>query len=420
MRHGSTILAQRFGLMHDGMVAEAGDRPDIRADVSLHILGSGGVLFDGQSQRLYGANTTATFIWCHLEDGLEPAAIAKRVRDVFGMSAAEATANVGLSLRQWRELGLIGTYRASASLFNADEPPSRVRRQPSSTAAPAIRRAAIASRHYRLLDTTFRLSFSSRRLLSEVDPVLTPILDVKGRPSEELQLVAARDRIALCHGGVAIDDCSSWDGIVPMLKAALVLFALDRSDDFAAIHSAALAKGKHCFLIPGESGQGKSTLSAALIAAGFRLLGDDTIVLARDTLDARAIPFSICLKEGSWPLLASQFPALAQRPVHNRSDGKIVRYLVPSRKGGWAKPSFRTPIDGIVLLDRGTDKTPGITPLDPVEAFPRFLQDFYPLRGGLDAEKVGTLVRWISNRRCVELHYDTLEQGVALMTKLCP
>ncbi len=405
--------------MHDGLVAGTENRPEIRADVSLHIIGTAGVLFDGQSQRLYGANTMATFIWCHLEDGLEPAAIVERVRDVFGVAAAEAAANVELSLGQWRKLGLLRAQRAPETIPEPIDPAGRVRRQPSSTTAPAMRRAGVVSRNYRLLDTSFRLSFSSRRLLAEVGPVLTPIADAKEGAREELRLVATRDRIVLCHDGVAIDDCPGRDGIVPMLKAALVLFALDRSDDFAAIHSAALAKGKRCFLIPGESGQGKSTLSAALVAAGFRLLGDDTIVLARGTLEARAVPFSVCLKEGSWPLLASRFPALARRPVHNRSDGKAVRYLTPSRKGRWARPSFRAPIDGIVLLARGTGKRPGIMPLDPVEAFPRFLQDFYPLRGGLDAEKVGQLVRWISKRRCVELHYDTLDEGVALMTELC-
>lgn len=204
-----------------------------------------------------------------------------------------------------------------------------------------------------------------------------------------------------------------------MLKAALVLFALDRSDDFAAVHAAAVSREGRCFLIPGESGQGKSTLSAALVAGGFRLLGDDTIVLARETLEARAVPFSICLKEGSWPLLAQRFPALAERPVHLRGDGKIVRYLAPGPEGGWAEPAFRTPVDGIVLLARGTGQPAGIVPLDPVEAFPRFLQDFYPLRGSLNAEKVERLVQWMSQRRCVELRYGSLDEGVTLMKTLC-
>jgi hypothetical protein len=400
----------------DGLAVETDREARVRSDVSLHIIGAGGVLFDGRSQRLFGANTTATFIWCHLEDGLPPATIAERVSEVFGLPAVEAAGHVELSLRQWRDLGLIG--RAPAALPDVESGVRKVRRQPSSRAAPA-RRPAVASRSYRLLDTSFRLSFSSRRLLAECEPVLSPILDSRGGAREELQLVATRDRIVLCHNGVAIDDSPTFDGVVPMLKAALVLFGLDRSDDFAAIHSACLARNGHCFLIPGESGQGKSTLSASLVAAGFTLLGDDTIVLARDTLDARAVPFSICLKEGSWPLLASRFPELATRPVHNRSDGKLVRYLAPSRKGRWAKPSLQLPVNSLVLLARATGQPAGLIPLDPVEAFPRFLQDFYPLRGGLDASKVERLVQWIARRQCVELRYETIEEGVALMTELC-
>jgi hypothetical protein len=403
----------------DGLAVGAGDGSPIRPDVSLHIMGSGGILFDGHSQRLYGANTMATFIWCHLEDGLASPVIEERVRDVFGIAAEDAAAHVALSLQQWRELGLLARHPIPAPLPDSGSGPQKVRRQPSSAAAPVRHRRTVASRVYRLLDTSFRLSFGSKRLLAECEPVLTPILDPKGKPHEELRLVATRERIALCHNGVTIDDAPDLDGVVPMLKAALVLFGLDRSDDFAAIHSAALARGKHCFLIPGESGQGKSTLSAALVAAGFTLLGDDTIVLARDTLEARAVPFSVCLKEGSWPLLASRFPGLARRPVHNRSDGKKVRYLAPSRPGGWARPDFRAPINAVVMLDRGTGKVPGVRELDPVEAFPRFLQDFYPLRGGLDSAKVGQLVHWMARRQCIEVRYDTLDEGVALMTELC-
>lgn len=400
----------------DGLAVEAEGGTRVRPDVSLHIMGVGGVLFDGKSQRLYGANTSATFIWCHLEEGASPAAIVGRLAEVFGVPLSEAAAHVELSLRQWRELGLLdGEYPRPGS-----EPPGvrKVRREPSSRIAPA-RRPAVASRNYRLLDTSFRLSFSSRRLLAECEPVLAPILDPKGKPQEELHLVATRERIVLCHGGVAIDDSPTFDGVVPMLKAALVLFGLDRSDDFAAIHSAALMKNGHCFLIPGESGQGKSTLSASLVASGFTLLGDDTIVLARDTLDARAIPFSICLKQGAWSLLASRFPELARRPVHNRSDGKQVRYLAPSRRGGWAEPSLRQPIHSIVLLARGTGQAAGLQPLEPAETFPRFLQDFYPLRGGLDAQKIERLVQWIAERRCVEARYDTVDQGIAVMKELC-
>jgi len=404
--------------MYAGLAVELEPVSGVRAGVSLHILGDGGVLFDGPSQRLYGANTMATFIWCHLEEGLSPAAIARRVEEVFAVPATEAATLVGISLGQWRDVGLLGPPQPGAALEPAGRV-ARARRQPSTMEVPPIRHSPVAVQSYRLLDTPFRLSFSSQELLAEVAPVLAPLANVPSASEEELELVATPGRIALCHAGQAIDDCSGWDGIVPMLKAALVLFALDRSDDFAAIHAAALARNGLCFLIPGESGQGKSTLSAALAAAGFRLLGDDTIVLARETLEARAIPFSICLKEGSWPLLASRFPALVERPVHLRGDGKIVRYLAPGQGHDWAKPSFQTPVDGIVLLARGTGQTPGIVPLDPVVAFPRFLQDFYPLSGGLDAARVEQLVQWVSGRRCLELRYDTLDEGTALMKELC-
>jgi hypothetical protein len=184
------------------------------------------------------------------------------------------------------------------------------------------------------------------------------------------------------------------------------------------VHAAALIRGRCCILIPGESGQGKSTLSAALVAAKFRLMGDDTIVLSRQALKARAMPFGICLKKGSWPLLASRFPALAESPIHDRADGKRIRYLLPPGSNSWTPSDFQAPVGVVVFLDRCEGVEPGLTALDPGTAFPRLLREFYPLRAGLDAQKVERLVRWAAQLQFVELRYSSLDGGVAQLMEL--
>lgn len=57
------------------------------------------------------------------------------------------------------------------------------------------------------------------------------------------------------------------------------------------LHAGGLARNGRALLLPGTSGAGKSTLTLALARAGFGLLGDDTLFLARRDGDLRVLAF---------------------------------------------------------------------------------------------------------------------------------
>lgn len=384
--------------------AAAGCGPTLRRhDVSLHFLGSGGVLFDAAARKLYAANTTATFIWCCLEEGLAPAGVAARLRRTFGLSVAAADEAVAAALGAWRGIGLLGG--AAPGEDDSRAPP------PLEFGAPA---AAPDRRRYRLLDTAFRLRCAPAGLWRRVAPMLAPLVDdTDAGPALDLDLTSRDGRFALASGALVLDECRAPDEIVPMLKAQLNLLALRHSHDFAAVHAAAVSFGGRCVLMPAASGAGKSTLAAALAAAGARVMGDDTIVLADPRLEARAMPFGICLKRGSWDLLAGRFRALARRPGYRRPDGKVVRYLLPRDGGAWASPAFRQPVGWIVFLRRAAGAAAELRELPKLDAAARLLRGFYPLGAGLDASRVDRFVTWLDGTECLELRYATLEGAVA-------
>jgi hypothetical protein len=195
---------------------------------------------------------------------------------------------------------------------------------------------------------------------------------------------------------------------------------LEQSCDFGAIHAAAVHRGGNapCVMLPGPSGIGKSTLTAALVADGFRTLGDDTIVLARDTLDVRAVPFGICLKNGAWQLLAARFPDLVEQPVHNRLDGKRVRYLNPGGQGVAQESCAPRPAAWIVFPQRVDYGDSDLIPISRPEALSRLAAQFCPLGAGLDLPKIDRLVRWIGGIACFELRYSTLDQGAERLKEL--
>jgi hypothetical protein len=282
-------------------------------------------------------------------------------------------------------------------------------------------RGVCLAAHYGLLDLHFRLHVSPGNLCDRIEPLLAPlVLDAPpDRPPLQIDLRGEGGRFVLTADGERFGRCALSSQVVPMLKASLLQFALQRSRDFGAIHAAAVGRNGRCILLPGASSSGKSTAAAALVSAGLQLLGDDTVVLAGNDLAARAVPFAICVKRGAWNLLAGRFPDLLEQPVHDRIDGQRVRYLAPPRVAAGARTEAGWPVSAIVFLNRKDGGTAELSALPPFEALQRLLKGFYPLADGLDAEKVERLLGWIGRTQSFELRFSSLDDCVSHVGALC-
>ena len=70
----------------------SGKIPRFSGDVSLFVLDDFGLVFSETKQELYELNTTATFIWCQIEEGLTPPQLATALSETFGFSAEDTAA----------------------------------------------------------------------------------------------------------------------------------------------------------------------------------------------------------------------------------------------------------------------------------------------------------------------------------------
>lgn len=76
-------------------------------EASLFVLDDEGVFFFAPRQELYVFNTTATFLWCCIEEGLSASETAAAYSDAFGLPVPQAQAHVADLLNQWWGLGYI-------------------------------------------------------------------------------------------------------------------------------------------------------------------------------------------------------------------------------------------------------------------------------------------------------------------------
>lgn len=130
---------------------------------------------------------------------------------------------------------------------------------------------------------------------------------------------------------------------------------------FLVLHASVVEIGGAAVAFLGDSGQGKSTLAAALHARGHPLVADD---------------FAAVRLDGEGPAVHAGFPQFKLWPDAAKALGRDVRRL-PRLDRGWTKRAARIahgfsslerlPLAGVVLLDVGD--AVALAPVAPHDAF---------------------------------------------------
>ncbi len=96
------------------------------------------------------------------------------------------------------------------------------------------------------------------------------------------------------------------------------------SHQYLIIHAAVVEKHGKALVLPGTPGAGKSTLCAALINNGWRLLSDELTLIDCATGYIVPVPRPVSLKNDSIQLIGSAFPDSAFSPiVHDTLKGSV-------------------------------------------------------------------------------------------------
>jgi len=410
------------------------------------------MLLHHATRRLYYLNTTAAFVWCCLEEGLDPAAIAQAVAEQFGISLAVARRDVFASLTRWRSEGLTaialpgvaenqtpdsdwhGASIAGAALQSpalasviacSDDGVQRVFAEQREDPSPVLTSAPAAGtpdhEHlYCVGDGMLRIRYSSPQSEAIVHPVLMH-LEATAALSERNDLVTlyiSRDArgFSLFRDGLSVRGPMPGCELAPAVHREVLLAAYESTDCLAAVHAGAVRNEHGCLLLPGSPGSGKSTLTAALVAEGFTYLTDECALIRPDTHVVRPVPVSLGLKRGSWAMLSHSFPRIEAAPTFCQEDGTEVRYLVP--------PETRLPVDSgcpaaaLVFPIYEPHVPTELTPISTANALYRLAAAGYAIPGPLETRVVEELIAWINPLDCYELRLTVLSEAVSKLKDL--
>jgi hypothetical protein len=164
-----------------------------------------------------------------------------------------------------------------------------------------------ATPSFRVGELTWAVESDDATIVAEVTDLYRACRRARhGAPAVTFSIVGAEGEragaVRVCRNGAVVRDRLSRD-----LAVAYVVWALNgefvaHADGAVLLHAGAVASTGSAIVVSGAEGAGKSTLTAALVRAGFEYVTDEVVALDDVTGDIAPYPKPIVLERGSWPL----------------------------------------------------------------------------------------------------------------------
>jgi hypothetical protein len=186
---------------------------------------------------------------------------------------------------------------------------------------------------------------------------------------------------------------------------------------YLIIHSAVVERNGMAVILPGAPGAGKSTLCAALVARGWRLLSDEMAMI--DSADGSVVPIPrpISLKNQSVDIMRRFAPDLIfGPPFDDTTKGKVVHVRPPSSCVAHAEENSL--LKRIVFPKYTARAVAELTTVTRGNAFMRLAeQSFnYSILGGLGFDLLASLVE---DCEAADFTYSDLDDAVRILSAFC-
>ncbi|MGB8435409.1 MAG: HprK-related kinase A [Burkholderiales bacterium] len=206
------------------------------------------------------------------------------------------------------------------------------------------------------------------------------------------------------------------DTHLPLLEWGINFCFAERCQDHLVLHAGVVERRGHAVMLPALPGSGKSTLTAALVCRGYRLLSDEFAVVRLS--DGMAVPIlkPIALKNESIDVIRAFAPGVVLGPRFPKTRKGTVAHMAPdeaSVAARWmsARPSL------IVFPKYAAGTELQCVPVLSSRAFTRLaVNSFnYAKLGPLGFDAVGDLVE---SCECYSIQYSSVDEAVQTIDEL--
>lgn len=202
----------------------------------------------------------------------------------------------------------------------------------------------------------------------------------------------------------------------PMLEWGLNWCISTRAHAYLMIHAAVVERGGMAAILPAPPGSGKSTLCAALIHRGWRLLSDELALLRPHDGLLVPVPRPVSLKNRSIDVVRGFVAdAVLSPPVANTTKGTVAHLKAPAdsiaRAAETARPAW------IVFPRYEAGAATSLTPIPRARAFFRVADNAFNY-SHMGARGFATLAGAIDGCVSYDFRYSDLDEAMAVFAAL--
>ncbi len=203
---------------------------------------------------------------------------------------------------------------------------------------------------------------------------------------------------------------------LPMLEWGLNWCLASHAHQYLVLHAAVLARGDAAAILPAPPGSGKSTLCAALILRGWRLLSDELTLLDPLTLAVTPLVRPVSLKDGSIDLIRAFAPDAWLGPPSKDTHKGTVAHLRPPADSMAQAQQPATP-RWIIFPQYRAGAAPVLAMMDKTDA----AMDLF--RNAFNASVLGerafdAVTNLVDRCACHRFTYSRLDDGITTFASL--
>jgi hypothetical protein len=276
---------------------------------------------------------------------------------------------------------------------------------------------ATFDRRYRALSYPFRVVAEDPGLGRRVDRLMATFRDgSEGGPAVTYRLLSPgrRDRRFRVHkAGRCVHRAATAELALEYLLWDVTSQAVQRTRDFLVLHAGAVSWAGRGIILPAPPDSGKTTLTAALIRAGFSYLTDEAAPLDPATGLLHPFPRALWMEAPSIDVV----PRLRQDLPQDLLVASRPRYQVTSeelRPGALGGPC---PVRHIIAPAYATGSAVELEPLSRAEAIVSLAQNSFNF-ATLGRPGVSLLAKVVAGAVCYRLRMGSLEGAVDIVRAL--
>ena len=353
------------------------------------------VLFNSNDRRLHVLNPSAASLWDGLRQPTTVSTLTADVASAFAVDPGAIRVEVERTLDRFIADGLAGEVSTPVPVTGSAAP---VR----PTSDPSITIAA--------LGTTIALHLQAPMVKAAIARVTTP-LHASGPADAWIALEEGGGRWTVTSSlGTSARTGSRLAGVLRTISEINNVVVAGR-DDHLIFHAGAVACDGRAVLLPGSSNRGKSTLTTALVRAGYAYLTDEAAAVDAEGL-VHPFPKSIALDPGSFAL----FPDLAPSPA-NELETVMARREWHVDPSGFGTISAAAPVAAIVCPSWRAGASTRLGRIAGTEAVHSLLGDAFDFTTG-GHEVFDTLLDLVGSVPVYRLRYSELDDAIATVGRV--